>query len=121
VVCTNKHSTGVILERSQNKLSVRLRLMLISVKCKSYTYFRSQNKFSLQTQTSLMTVQKPRKCALSLALLPYALSPLCNCYAALSLHPPSLAHPSLRQDQQKQKNRQEALMIQERFFQESFN
>jgi hypothetical protein len=41
-----------------------------------YTYFRSQNKFSLQTQTSLMTAQKPRKCALSLALLPYALSPL---------------------------------------------
>jgi hypothetical protein len=47
----------VTLERSQNKLSVRLRLTLISVKCKSYTYFRSQNKFSLQTQTSLVTAQ----------------------------------------------------------------
>jgi hypothetical protein len=40
-------------------------IALISVKCKSYTYFRSQNKFSLQTQTSLVTAKKPRKCALS--------------------------------------------------------
>ncbi len=64
------------------QVTSRLQGLAISVKCKSYTYFLSQNKFSLQTQSSLMTAQKPRKCALSLALLPYALSPLREVAAA---------------------------------------
>jgi hypothetical protein len=55
-----------IVERSQNKLSVRFTLNTMCVKCKSYTYFRSQNKFSLQTQTSLVIAQNPEKCALSI-------------------------------------------------------
>ena len=80
---------GMILERSQNKLSVKLTLTLISVKRRINTYFRCQNNFPLLTQTSSVIQKIAKKTSLnSFCRMTPCDSPIVSSFSALPIGPP---------------------------------
>ena len=90
---TNFHSSDhrkyLTVERSQNKLSVKLTLTLISVKRRINTYFRCQNNFPLLTQTSSVIQKIAKKTSLnSFCRMTPCDSPIVSSFSALPIGPP---------------------------------
>ena len=78
-----------LMERSQNKLSVKFTLTLISVKRRIYTYFRCQNNFPLLTQTSSVIQKRAKKTSLnSFCCMTPCDSPIVSSVSALPIGPP---------------------------------
>ena len=88
-LCFYVFGNAPLLERSQNKLSVKLTLTLISVKRRINTYFRCQNNFPLLTQTSSVIQKIAKKTSLnSFCRQTPCDSPIVSSFSALPIGPP---------------------------------